>query len=131
MLGGRRIRQWHGGASPYVQWLHVALVDLIADIGEPADVVLRACAELDRRIADADRWLLGHPCPDGAVEQGLRDLIGACAGLWATTLHIARLTPAGIDAGVGHLPSSCTVQMAERVDALEHALEGARRLALL
>jgi hypothetical protein len=131
MLGGRRIRQWHGGAAPYVQWLHVALVDLIADIGEPADVVLRACAELDRRIADADRWLLGHPCPDAAVERGLRDLIGACAGLWATTLHIARLTPAGIDAGVGHLPSSCTVQMAERVDALEHALEGARRLALL
>ena len=131
MLGGRRRRQWHEGAGPYVQWLHAALVELIADIGEPADVVLRACAELDRRIADADRWLLAHPCPDGTAERVLRDLIGACAGLWATTQHIARLTPAGIDAGVGHLPSSYTVQMAERVDALEHALDGARRHALL
>lgn len=131
MLGGWRLRKWHEGTDPYVQWLYAALVELIADIGEPADVVLRACAELDRRIADADHWLLGHPCPDGAVELGLRDLIGSCAGLWATTRHIARLTPAGIDAGVGHLPSSCTVQMAERVDALEHALDSARRLALL
>jgi hypothetical protein len=125
------MRRWHEGTGPYVQRLHSALVELIADIGEPADVVLLACAELDRRIADADRWLLGHPCPDPAVERGLRDLIGACAGLWSTTQHIARLTPAGIDAGVGHLPSSCTVQMAGRVDALEHALDGARRLALL
>ena len=116
---------------PFVEALHEALIDLIADIGEPAVVVLAACDALDRRIAQLDRWLLRHPCPDPGMERCLRNLLGACAGLWATTVHIARLTPAGIDAGVAHLPSSCTVQMAERVDALEQALEQAHRLHLV
>ncbi len=131
MLGGRRTRRWREGAAPYVLALHAALVELIADIGEPGPVVLTACDELDRRIADADRWLLGSPAPDPADGDCVVALIGACAGLWATTVHIARLTPAGIDAGVGHLPSSCTLQMSERVDALELSLEAAIRRGLL
>ncbi len=131
MLGGRRTRRWRAAAAPYVRELHAALVELIADIGEPGAVVLADCDELDRRIADADRWLLHNPCPDPDDAACIRDLVGACAGLWATTVHIARLTPAGIDAGVAHLPTSCTVQMSERVDALEHALEGALRRDLL
>ncbi len=131
MLGGKRTKRWEQGVGRYIFDLHLALVDLIADIGEPAAVVLEACTQLDRRIADLDRWQLGHPCPDYRVDECIRNLLGACAGLWATTVHIARLTPAGIDAGVGHLPSSYTVQMAERVDALEQALEGARHIGLL
>ena len=61
----------------------------------------------------------------------MRALVGACAGLWATTVQVARLAPAGIDAGAAHLPASCTIQMAERVDALEVALEQVTRLGLL
>jgi len=131
MLQGRRSRTWDREVVPLVEELHAALVDLIADIGEPGAVVLAACAALDRRITETDRWMLRTPCPDPRLERALRDLVGACAGLWATTVAVAHRTPAGIDAGVGHLPSSCTVQMAERVDALEQAIEGARRLQLL
>lgn len=131
MLGGRRIGRWRRDAAPLVEVLHEALVDLIADIGEPGDVVLEACARLDRRITDLDRWLLGHPCPGPWTEQCVRDLIGACAGLWATTVHVARLTPAGIDAGAAHLPASCAREMSARVDALESALAGVQRAGLL
>ncbi len=111
--------------------LHLALVDLIADIGEPAEVVLEACARLDLRITELDRWLLRHPCPGPWTEQSVRDLVGACAGLWATTVHVAHRTPAGIDAGSSHLSASCTAEMSARVDALECALAGAQRAGLL
>jgi hypothetical protein len=131
MLGGRRIGRWRRDAAPLVELLHEALVDLIADIGEPGDVVLEACAGLDRRITELDRWLVGHPCPGPWTEQSVRDLLGACAGLWATTVRVARRTPAGIDAGAGHLPASCASEMSARVDALETALAGARRTGLL
>jgi len=114
-----------------VEQLHLALVDLIADIGEPAPVVLGACVRLDLRITELDRWLLRHPCPGPWTEQRVRDLIGACAGLWATTVHVAHRTPAGIDAGSAHLPASCTAEMSARVDALESALAGVQRVGLL
>ena len=116
---------------PRVGLLHEALVDLIADIGEPADVVLAACERLDGRITELDRWLLRHPCPGPWTEQCVRDLLGACAGLWATTVQVARRTPAGIDAGAAHLPASCATEMSARVDALETALAGVQRAGLL
>lgn len=131
MLGGRRIGRWRRDAVPFVARLHEALVDLIADIGEPAEVVLGACDRLDRRIAELDRWMLGHPCPGPWTEGCVRDLLGACAGLWATTVQVARRTPAGIDAGAGHLPASCTSELSARVDALEAALAGVVRAGLL
>jgi len=111
---------------PLMQEVHNAVVDLIADIGEPGAVVLEACDQLDRRIGELEHWLLAEPCPDFGVERRVRELIGACAGLWATTIHVARLTPAGIDAGTSHLPESCAIDMSARVDALEVALEGVR-----
>jgi hypothetical protein len=114
-----------------VQALHWSLVDLIADIGEPSVVVLDACDRLDRRIAHLERWMLANPCPEPEIDRSVRTLIGACAGLWATTASVARLTPAGIDAGVGHLPRSCASHMGTRVDALERALADARRLSIL
>jgi hypothetical protein len=131
MLEGRRCRRWERDAGPRIRALHAALIDLIADIGEPAIVLHGTCTRFDRRITELDRWLLGHPCPDETAALRLRELIGACAGLWATTMQVARLAPAGIDAGAAHLPSSCTIQMAERVDALEVALEGVTRIGLL
>jgi len=131
MLEGRRGRRWEREAGPAIWALHAALVDVIADIGEPAIVLHGTCARFDRRIAELDRWLLSHPCPDPMTERSLRGLVGACAGLWATTLRVARLAPAGIGAGSDHLPASCAVEMAERVDALEVALERVTRLGLL
>ena len=131
MLGSRRLGRWQRDAAPHVEALHEALIDLIADIGEPAVVVLDACARLDRDIAEFDRWLRDHPCPGPWTEQSVRDLLGACAGLWATTVHVARLTPAGIDAGADHLPPSCITEMSSRFDALERALDGAHRMGLL
>jgi len=131
MLDGRRGRRWERDAEPRIRALHTALVDVIADIGEPALVLHGTCARFDRRIAELDRWMLANPCPDATAERSVRALVGACAGLWATTVQVARLAPAGIDAGAAHLPASCTVQMAERVDALEVALEQVTRLGLL
>jgi len=114
-----------------IRALYGALVELVADIGEPAVVLFGTCARLDRRIAELDRWLLAHPSPDGEIEACLQELLGACAGLWATTVFVARRTPAGIDAGASHLPESCTTQMAARVDALEAALERMSQLDLI
>jgi hypothetical protein len=131
MLEGRRGRRWERDAGPRIRALYTALIDLIADIGEPAIVLHGTCARFDRRITELDRWLLGHPCPDAMAALRLRELIGACAGLWATTVQVARRAPAGIDAGAAHLPPACTIQMAERVDALEVALEGVTRIGLL
>jgi hypothetical protein len=131
MFGGRRQARWESGATPFVHELYLSLIDLIADICEPAIVVLDACDRLDLRITALDRWMLDHTCPDPATEQSVRGLVGACAGLWATTIHVARLTPAGIDAGSAHLPPSCASDMSARVDALEDALERVRRLRLL
>ena len=131
MLDGRRGRRWERDAVPRVRALHAALVDVIADIGEPAVVLHGTCARFDRRIAELDGWLVTSPCPDPVVGRSVRELVGACAGLWATTVRVARLTPAGIDAGSDHLPASCTIEMAERVDALEAALERVTRLGLL
>jgi hypothetical protein len=118
-------------ATPLVHELYLSLIDLIADIGEPSVVVLDACARLDVRITNLDRWMLIQPCPDPGTEQAVRELVGACAGLWATTVHVARMTPAGIDAGSAHLPPSCASDMSARVDALEVALEGVRRIRLI
>jgi len=131
MLEGRRGRRWERDAAPLVRGLHAALIDVIADVGEPAVVLYGTCARFDRRIAELDRWMLAHPCPDPVADRCLGDLVGACAGLWATTVKVARLTPAGIDAGSAHLPASYVIQMAERVDALEVALDEATRIGLL
>jgi hypothetical protein len=131
MSGGRRRATWERGATPLVHELYLTLVDLIADIGEPAVVVLDACTRLDLRITHLDRWMLAYPCPDPETDRSVRALVGACAGLWATTVHVARLTPAGIDAGSAHLPPSCASDMSGRVDALEDALEAVRKLRLL
>ena len=131
MFGGRRRATWEQGATPLVHELYLSLIDLIADIGEPAVVLLDACARLDLRITKLDRWMLAHPCPDPGTERAVRELVGACAGLWATTVHVARLTPAGIDAGSAHLPPSCASDMSARVDALEDALDAVRRVRLL
>jgi hypothetical protein len=131
MFGGRRRAKWECGATPFVHELYLSLIDLIADIGEPAVVVLDACERLDLRITALDRWMLDHPCPDSGTELSVRSLVGACAGLWATTVHVARLTPAGIDAGSAHLPPSCATEMSARVDALEDALDSVRRRRLL
>jgi hypothetical protein len=131
MFGGRRRARWELGATPLVHELYLALIDLIADIGEPAVVVLDACERFDLRITRLDRWMLAQPCPDPGTERAVRELVGACAGLWATTVHVARLSPAGIDAGSAHLPPYCASDMSARVDALEDALEGVRRLHLL
>ena len=131
MLDGRRGRRWERDAGPRIRALHAALIDVIADIGEPATVLHATCARFARRIAELDRWRLADPCPDATAGRSLRELVGACAGLWATTVQVARLTPAGIDAGSAHLPTSCTIEMGERVDALEVALERVTRLGLL
>jgi hypothetical protein len=131
MFGGRRRAKWQKGATPFVHDLYLALIDLIADIGEPAVVVLDACERFDLRITLLDRWVLAHPCPDPETDGAVRALVGACAGLWATTVHVARMTPAGIDAGSAHLPPSCASDMSARVDALEDALDRVRRLGML
>jgi hypothetical protein len=126
-----RARNWQRRARPWVHLLFWAQVDLIADIGEPAPAVLAACDEVDHRIVELERWMHRNPSPDAAMEQGVHALIGACSGLWAATSKVARLTPAGIDAGTAHLPESVVHQLSERVDSLEAAWVEMRRLQLL
>ncbi len=110
--------------------LHRAQGDLIADVGEPALVVLAACDQIDAALARLERFLRDNPSPDPDVSRSMEALIGACAGLWAMMTEVARRAPEGIDAGVDQLPESFATYMSRRVDSLERAWSHARRLSL-
>jgi hypothetical protein len=116
---------------PMVVELHHAQGNVIADVGEPACVVLATCDQLDQALARLERWLRDNPCPDPEMSRSMDGLIGACAGLWAMMTGVARRAPAGIDAGVDQLSTSFIGSMAGRVDSLERAWSHARRLSLI
>lgn len=115
---------------PLIIALHRAQGDLIADVGEPATVLLAACDQIDQAIVRLERFLDDHPSPDPEMSRLMDALIGACSGLWAMMTAVARRAPRGIDAGTDDLPESFATYMARRVDSLERAWSHARRLSL-
>ena len=131
MVRSWRRWRWKRRAIPHVVALHEAQGDLIADIGEPAPVLLESCARIDRAITRLERFLDTNPCPDPDLARSVEALIGACSGLWASASTIARRVPWGMDAGAVDLPDSFVDFMGRRITSLERAWSHARRLSLV
>jgi len=131
MRSKQKVLRWKRHAALMVATIHRTQADLIADVGEPAVVVLAACDQLDQSIADLRRWMLDHPSPEPELDLCLSSLVRACSGLGTMMTTVARLAPAGIDTEVHHLPASFAQYMEGQVDALADAWAEVRRLELV